>query len=137
MKQNGYGKIIRKTATDDIQALKDNGFAIYVDDSDVTNHYYYDGRPFQTVELKLLLDAVDAAVFISPSNSSDLYEKILSLASVYDREKLQLEHAADLKRMTSPKVLKVTDIMQQAIREKRRSSSKRRHRRKQEAFPAS
>lgn len=116
MEQNGYGTVTRKTATDDIQALKDNGFSIYTDDSGSSNHYFYDGRPFQVAELKLLLDAVDSASFISPSNASDLYEKILSLASVYGREKLQLEHASDPKRANNSKILYVTDIVQEAIR---------------------
>lgn len=117
MKDNGYGAVTRKTATDDIQSLKDNGFSIYTDDSGTSNHYFYDGRPFQTAELKILLDAVDSAAFITPSMADDLYDKIMSLASTYGREKLQLEHNADPERMASSKILYVTDAIQEAIRE--------------------
>lgn len=120
LEETGYGSVTRKTATDDIQALRDNGFKIFVDDTGTSNMYFYDGRPFQTAELKLLLDAVDAASFIGPVQTAALYEKLLSQASVYERKKLQLEHAADPKRIANSKILYITDLIQQAMKEKKK-----------------
>lgn len=100
--------------------MKDNGFSIYTDDTRTSNRYFYGGRPFQITELKLLLDVVDAAGFIGPVQTANLYKNLLSQVSVFEREKLQLEHATDPTRISSPKILYITDIIQQAMKQRKK-----------------
>lgn len=44
-------------------------------------HYYYDGRPFEIHELRLLMDAISAAKFISKNETNQLLMKIRKLTS--------------------------------------------------------
>ena len=53
------------------------------------NKYYFDGRPFDVSELKLLIDAVSSSRFITEKRSRELIEKLTKLTSEYNAEKLR------------------------------------------------
>lgn len=66
----------------DIQKTRRNG---------VPTRYHVDSRDFDTVELKILIDAVAASQFITPERSKRLIERLASMASIADREGLCAE----------------------------------------------
>lgn len=71
----------RKSIYKDINVLKDYGMDIILNTEKNTRGYFVGSRKFELAELRLLLDAVQAANFISPKKTSALVKKIESFAS--------------------------------------------------------
>ena len=83
---SGTAKTIRK----DYQQLKDMGFHVSdTPDPGRATVYSYE-QAFEGAELRMIIDAVSAAKFISPSNARKLIEKLVSLASKPDAEEFSL-----------------------------------------------
>lgn len=78
----------RKSLYDDIENLRQFGFDIIGSQYDRSYHYKIAGRDFQLVELKLLVDAVQSAKFITKKKSDELIKKIESFASKYEAKQL-------------------------------------------------
>lgn len=72
----------RTRIAQDIEALEDFGFEIGRVRGQA-NNYYFDKRPFESAELKLLIDAVQSSLFITERKSRELTEKIARLAPEY------------------------------------------------------
>ena len=84
-----YGiKSERKAIYSDIDALKEYGMDIDLIRTPKRG-YYLRGRKFDIAEVRLLIDAVQAAKFISPSKSKSLIYKIGSFLSEYQEEELR------------------------------------------------
>lgn len=77
----------RGTVSDDIKALQAFGIEIAVEPS-TQNRYYWIDRSFDLPEIKTLIDAVESARFIPKDKSAVLLEKLRSLTSRYNSEKL-------------------------------------------------
>ena len=79
----------RKTLYLDFEELQHFGLDIIVDK--VGRSYYYSlaSRDFELPELKLLVDSVQSAKFITNRKSNELIKKIESLASRYEGKQLQ------------------------------------------------
>ena len=54
-----------------------------------TYYYYLAGRQFELAELKLLVDTVQSAKFITEKKSNELIKKVEGLTSKYGASKLQ------------------------------------------------
>ena len=78
----------RNTLTNDFQMLEQAGYSFGVIHSQ-QNKYYYEGRPFDQAELKLLIDAVSSSKFITEKKSHEMVEKILSLTTTYRADQLR------------------------------------------------
>lgn len=79
----------RKSLYDDMNKLRDNGIMdIGTERDGRTCRYYIRDRVFDTVELQLLVDAVQHAKFISIDKSQMLIDKITSLGSKYEKNAL-------------------------------------------------
>ncbi len=65
----------RKSIYDDLDALRDFGLEI-VYQKRSPKGYYLKSRPFETAELKLLIDAVEASKFITEKKTMELIEKL-------------------------------------------------------------
>lgn len=78
----------RKSLYDDIENLRHFGFDIIGSQYDRSYHYKIASRDFQLVELKLLVDAVQSAKFITKKKSDALIKKIESFASKYEAKQL-------------------------------------------------
>ena len=89
-KLNAYGvNADRKTIYMDLEELRTFGIDI-ITEQDGRNWYYHVGaREFELPELKLLVDSVQSAKFMTDRKSNELIRKIESLASKYDARKLQ------------------------------------------------
>lgn len=80
-------KMHRTRVPQDIELLEKLGYEIGVIRGRTTK-YFYEQQTFELPELKLLIDAVDSSMFITEKKSSELIEKLVSLASPMKAEAL-------------------------------------------------
>lgn len=105
----------RKTVTEDIAELQSLGIDIICNRSR-QNKYFIGTRHLELAELKLLVDAVQAARFISPKKSMELIEKLSELASPNQGELLKRRLLVDEKPKTeNDKVFYSVDTLYKAI----------------------
>lgn len=78
----------RKSLYDDIECLRLFGLDVESTRTDTTR-YYLAARDFELPELKLLVDSVQAAKFITPKKTLSLIGKIERLASVHEARQLR------------------------------------------------
>ena len=81
-------KAERKSIYDDLKTLQDFGVDICSTKSKSV-HYYIASREFELSELKLLVDAVQSAKFITHKKSNELIKKLESLSSENEAKELQ------------------------------------------------
>lgn len=79
----------RKSLYNDIENLRLYGLDIIGTKEDRTYSYYIGNRQFELAELKLLVDCVQSAKFITEKKSNVLIKKIEELASRYEAMQLQ------------------------------------------------
>lgn len=86
LEEHGLKAPSRTTVYKDIKQLQEFGIEIE-QHKGTQNHYWVGDRVFSTAELQLLIDAVQAARFISKSNSNTIIDK-LSVFSEPDNQEL-------------------------------------------------
>ena len=79
----------RKTMYTDFDTLRQYGVDIISEKIGRDTYYHVGKRQFELPELKLLVDSVQSAKFLSAKKSNDLIKKIESLGSKYDAKHLQ------------------------------------------------
>ena len=79
----------RKSIYSDIECLRQYGMDIIGEQQDRSYHYHVGSRQFELAELKLLVDAVQSAKFITAKKSRELIKKLEGLASKYEASQLQ------------------------------------------------
>ena len=74
-------KVSRNTIGDDLMILRSHEplHIEYIESSQ--NKYYYDGHPFEVSELRILIDALCSAQFITDKVTQKLIQKLLTLTS--------------------------------------------------------
>lgn len=81
--------IDRHTLATDLELLEENGFEVEKDaQRGASNQYFIENRRFSLPELKLLLDAVSTAKFISGKKSEELIRKLSDCTSRHYQGKL-------------------------------------------------
>lgn len=78
----------RKSLYNDIESLRLYGLDIIGTQEDRTYSYHIGNRQFELAELKLLVDSVQSAKFITAKKSNELIKKIEGLASKYEASQL-------------------------------------------------
>lgn len=78
----------RTTVPHDIALLRKAGYDI-VAERRKAFHYYLDENPFDAPELKILIDAVQSSKFITEKKSSELVDKLSSLAGKFQKKRFQ------------------------------------------------
>lgn len=78
----------RKSLYNDIENLRVYGLDIIGIQGDRTYSYHIGNRQFELAELKLLVDSVQSAKFITVKKSNELIKKIEGLASKYEASQL-------------------------------------------------
>lgn len=112
--QNGI-EAGRKTITDDIFQMQECGYDVVCNKSR-QNLYFIGSRTFELPELKLLVDAVQAATFISSRKSKPLIKKLTSFASPYQAKELNRRLYVDGRVKTAnEKVIYNIDTLYSAI----------------------
>ncbi|WP_047395426.1 helix-turn-helix transcriptional regulator [Exiguobacterium sp. ZWU0009] len=108
-------KLSRKSLKDDIAALAKSGFDVVAEETKngLAIPYHLVSRPFEHHQLRLLVDAIASAKFISESETTSLVQTIQSLTSDKMAESLQpvLHTVKKPKGMTSRSI----DTIQKAI----------------------
>ena len=106
----------RKSLYDDIAQLNDFGIKTKKMQYGRTVHYQVVGRAFELAELKLLVDSVAAAKFITKEKSNELIKKLESLTSRQEAATLQRQVyvAGRVKTMNSD-IMKNVDAIHNAI----------------------
>jgi len=79
----------RKSVYDDIETLREFGMDIIGEKRRKNFHYALVNRDFELAEVKVLMDAVQAANFISEKKSNQLIEKLGTLVSNHNAVQLQ------------------------------------------------
>ena len=79
----------RKSIYSDMESLRQYGMDIIGEKKERTYYYHVGKRQFELAELKLLVDTVQAAKFITAGKSRELIKKIESLASTHEASQLQ------------------------------------------------
>lgn len=78
----------RKSLYNDIENLRVYGLDVIGVQEERTYSYHIGNRQFELAELKLLVDSVQSAKFITEKKSNELIKKIESLASKYEASQL-------------------------------------------------
>ncbi len=78
----------RKTLYQDLEELRRFGMDIITDKNGRSYYYYLGSRDFQLPELKLLVDSVQSAKFISERKSRELIKKLENLVSRHEGVRL-------------------------------------------------
>ena len=76
----------RRTLYQDMEFLAENGIDVVKTKKSKENAYYIDSNALSLAELKILIDAVQAANFITDSKTAALVEKLTDLAGIRKRE---------------------------------------------------
>lgn len=79
----------RKSLYDDMEMLREYGIDIVMEKRDRNGWYRVVSRQFELAELKLLVDSIQSARFISGKKSNELIKKIEGLASKHEASELQ------------------------------------------------
>ena len=118
--QNGI-TLDRKTFREDMN------FLIQSEDLDIIriksspNKYFWGERVFEIPELKLLIDAVSAARFISQDKSDDLIKKLIALAGKSQRHELiRNVHGTGKMKADNRRLYYIVDILNDAINQKKK-----------------
>lgn len=108
----------RKSIYDDIEQLRKFGIDIEKIQANKTYSYRIVNRQFSLPELKLMVDSVQAAKFITEEKSNELIKKIEACASHYEASKLQRQvYVNGRVKSMNKAILKNVDIIHQAIAE--------------------
>ena len=78
----------RKSLYTDVETLREFGMDIVLTKGNRFG-YFWANRPFELAELKLLVDAVQSAKFLTAKKSTQLIGKLESLASTHDAKSLR------------------------------------------------
>ncbi|MBR1750967.1 MAG: WYL domain-containing protein, partial [Ruminococcus sp.] len=78
----------RRTVARDIEILNAQGYEVMQVKDGKQNAYYIEDRSFNLPELKILIDAVQAASFITDKKSDELIQKIAALGGSHQAEVL-------------------------------------------------
>ena len=114
---NAYGVTAdRKTLYNDFELLRTYGMDIITEQKGRDYVYHIGSRDFELPELKLLVDSVQSAKFLSVRKSNELIKKIESLGSRYDARHLQRQVLiSDRVKSMNESIYYSVDILHEAI----------------------
>lgn len=121
LEECGY-PCVRKTVYADIALLNDNGYEIMCNRK-ISNEYYVEDRSFDIPELQILMDAVQAASFITDKKTKVLVGKIAQLAGDKKAEVLQKNTVEfHTPKSDNEQIFYIVDKIGNAIEERRQIS---------------
>lgn len=111
----------RRTLTQDVATLNDAGYEIMITMVGHEKGYYVADRRFSVPELKILIDAVHAASFITEKKSEELIEKIADLAGTCRAEVLKRNMVCfNTRKHSNEHIYYNVDVLEEAILTKRK-----------------
>ena len=119
LSQNGI-EAERKSIYDDIEQLNSFGMDI-ICQKGKNGGYFVANRDFELPELKLLVDTVQSAKFITEKKSNELIKKLENLASRYEAQELQNEvYVANRIKTMNESIYRLVDRIALAINTNRK-----------------
>ena len=114
----------RKSLYTDVETLREFGMDIVLTKGNRFG-YFWANRPFELAELKLLVDAVQSAKFLTAKKSTQLIGKLESLASTYEAKSLRRQVMVDGRiKAQNESVYYAIDKLHEAISKNRQVSFK-------------
>ena len=119
--EKGIG-VARKVLPGDIALLNKYGFEVLLYKK--RSYYYYVAyRKFDVAELRVLIDAVQAANFISEAHTIDLAKRLAGLAGAHSAEEMGRRFVCyDTVKKNSGNIFYYTDKIERAIEERKKVS---------------
>lgn len=109
----------RRTLTKDIALLNEQGFEIMWCRVGKEKGYYIVDRSFSVPELKILIDAVQAANFITEKKSAELIDKIAALGGSHQADIIQSNLVCfNTRKHSNEKIYYSVGYLEDAIRQK-------------------
>ena len=122
LKEEGI-KCDRRTLSVDIDILNTNGFEVLRRRTRYANLFYVIDRQFDLAEIKILIDAVQAASFITPSKSKTLTNKVANLAGSNKAEVLKGNMVTfNTRKHTNEAIYYTVDTLERALQMKQKAS---------------
>ncbi len=110
-----------RTLSLDIEVLQENGYEIMSFLKDKERFYYIPERELTIPEIKILIDAVQAASFITEKKTAELVEKVAALAGSHNAELLKKNMVCfNTRKHTNEAVLYTVDSIEDAIIRKKK-----------------
>lgn len=123
LKQAGFS-CGRKSVKHDIDLLIESGEDVVCNKGRVLEYFVGD-RVFELPELKLLVDAIQAARFVPPNKTKALIKKLTAFASVHQATELNRHlHIDKYPKSTNDRVLHTVDLLYTAINTQRKVTFK-------------
>ena len=115
-------KVHRTRIPIDVELLCKFGYEVGVEKGHITK-YFYEQQTFELPELKLLIDAVDSSMFITEKKSTELIDKLVSLANPLKKEALtQSVTKSGQRKPTNEQIYYIIDALNRAIIHKKKVS---------------
>ena len=113
----------RRTLSRDMKTLNDHGYEIMSVFSGHDKLYYVEDRSFSEPEIRILLDAVRAAGFITEKKTAELMDKIAGLGGSHRAKLLTEERMSfNTRKHTNESVYYSVDCLEEAIRNGRKAT---------------
>ena len=113
----------RKTLSKDITVLRDFGYEIR---SKMIGHekgYYVENRGFSVAELKIMIDAIQAATFVTKEKSDDLINRIAAMGGTRREDILKSNiFCFNTRKHTNEGIYDNIEVLEEAIQRKRKAS---------------
>lgn len=110
-----------RTLSLDIEVLQENGFEVMSFLKDKERFYYIPERELTIPEIKILIDAVQAASFVTEKKTAELVEKVAALAGSHSAELLKKNMVCfNTRKHTNEAVLYTVDSIEDAIIRKKK-----------------
>lgn len=111
----------RKSIYADVKALKEIGYDIVSNKNPVSGGFFMASRTFEVPEVRLLIDAVTSAGFITPKKTESLVEKLESLVSINQANSIVAQVYIDPNtKCDNEEIYYVIDTLHKAIKDRKK-----------------
>ena len=113
----------RRTLAEDIDILNANGFEVLRRRTRYAMLFYIVDRRFDLAEVKILIDAIQAASFITPQKTKELTDKVASLAGSHMAAALTGNLVTfNTRKHTNESIYYTVDTLERALQQKPKTS---------------
>lgn len=113
----------RRTLSSDIDVLNANGYEVLSRRTRYAKLYYVVDRQFDIAEIKILIDAIQAASFITPTKTQALISKVASLAGSNKASILEENLVTfNTRKHTNEAIYYTVDTLERALQQKQKAS---------------
>ena len=110
-----------RTLSLDIEVLRENGFEIMSFTKDREKFYYIPEKELSVPEMKILIDAVQAACFVTEKKTAELVDKVAALGGTHRAELLKKNMVCfNTRKHTNESILYTVDSIEDAIVRKKK-----------------